>query len=731
MPLQWLLPGWAWPLLLLAAVACVLWSRRIYATTTPAPSPGVRRLLLSLRVAACLLVLAALARPLLVVQRDHQDRAVVAIVLEDSGSMALVDSPPQPSRWQQAVMLAAEVDSALALASEHCEVVVMRGNGRNALRETDLASAVIDTPRAVGSDLAFLVSQTQQQLLARPLRGIVVLTDGHSDDTRITVGVSGVPIWFVGIGDLVGPPDRRIVDLRYPDVVHEREPLVIEVLVGQEAVGTTVEDSLVVRLWHEGDIVNEMAGRAADVTRWELRWTPQEAGLAVLDVEVVPFVNERFRANNRTTIAVDVQKERARLLLLGATAGWDGRFLAQAALFEPRVSLSIVRVGPSGPVFADSLTAWRAPLTAADWSRDWDGVILAGPPGELLPDGGDALSRAVADGVGLLMIGVSAGSGPATRFWTSPLAAVAPVTGVDEAPRFGEYPVVCSGDARVHPLLADLNAAFSESSLPPLRALMPVRPRSGAEMLLTSGGRPVLVAGDPRQGRVLWFGGSPLWELAFWQRSGGDPVAETLGRRLLRRMAVWTALGDQAGGVTLLGQRMVVEEGEPLDVAVRWRDLRGDAVVGHGVSVEVSGNGQPGRQYGLVPDPTRPGVSVGSLPPLAPGRWDLVPRGDGDPEVVGAARQIVVTRTEREHKQVRQDRRTLRQIAARLEGVAFDSSVQEDRDRLLADLGNLDLRPDRTPQWSRYELMAGWGWLGAVTALLGAEWLIRRRRGLL
>jgi hypothetical protein len=456
----------------------------------------------------------------------------------------------------------------------------------------------------------------------------------------------------------------------------------------------------------------------------------------VLEVEVEALDNERFPANNRATLAVDVQKDRARVLLLAPLPGWDVRFLAQAARREPRLSLTVVRPGPSGPVLADSLSAWRPPVTAEQWLEAWDGVVLVGPPGSWLPDAGSELARAVERGLGLCVLAGDVASDLRARAWPVPLLRLLPVETLGDRMRAGEFFPAAAPGAPRHPVLAGIthgpDAEVSLAGLPPLRRLQPARPRPGGEVLLTAGeDQPLLVASGSGQRRVLWFGGRRLWEQAFWQLPAQTEAGDHPGRRLLRQLLLWTALGDQEEGIALLGQRLVYEEGEALPVAARWRDLRGEAVTGRELAVEVAPvEGGPERSFSLRPDPARPGVATTELPPLPPGRWRLTPRS-ADGAEQGTPREIVITRAERERAQVQQDRRNLRQTADRLGGSYHDAGRPADLDRLLADLATLDLAPVPVLRQDRHEPAASWPWLAAAVALLGAEWLLRRRHGLL
>ncbi len=738
MDLQWLLPGWIWPLLVLAAAGSVWWARRTYAGTVPTPPPAARRLLVGLRTLTCLLVLIAVARPLLIRMQAMQEPAVVAVVVEDSASMALRDRTDGPDRWSQAWSLTARIDSLIAAQGQDAELATFQGNGRLSLVARDLAEARVDTPRAVGTDLPALVAQARQQFLGQPLRAVIVIGDGHSESLAATSAGGAAPLHLVGVGDVRGPADRYLADLRYPDAVHRGEPLTVEVSVGQRwGAETSGSDSLRVWLRHAGEVVAAFTAPAGDLVRRELVWTPEETGLAVLEVEVAPLDNERFPGNNRATLAVDVQKDRARMLLLAPLPGWDVRFVAQAVRRESRLQLTVVRPGPTGPVLADSLTAWEPPASAEAWLDAWDGVVLVGPPGAWLPDAGFELAKAVTQGLGLCVLAGDVASDYRARPWSVPLLRLLPVETTGDRMRSGEFFPAPTAAAPRHPVLAGVthgpDAGSALAGLPPLRRLQPARARAGAEVLLVVGQeQPLLAATRPGTGRVLWFGGRRLWEQAFWQLPAQDETGDHPGRRLLRQMLLWTALGDQESGISLLGQRLVYEEGEPLPVAARWRDMRGEPVTGRDLVVELSpAGGGAARTFTLRPDPARPGISAADLPPLPPGRWQLTPgAGDGSGET-GEPRDIVVTRAERERAQVQQDRRNLRQTADRLGGVYHDAGRPDDVDRLLNSLAGLDLESAAATRQDRHEPAAGWPWLAAAVALLAAEWLLRRRHGLL
>ena len=137
------------------------------------------------------------------------------------------------------------------------------------------------------------------------------------------------------------------------------------------------------------------------------------------------------------------------------------------------------------------------------------------------------------------------------------------------------------------------------------------------------------------------------------------------------------------------------------------------------------------RTFALTPVATEPGLSRLELPPLQPGRYTVQLDAAGDPPVSGPVADLLVTDSSVERTQVLQDRRRLEQLAARGAGAYGDlgqpGEVQRLGDRLLA----LDWAGVEDRQRLRFDLWSGWPFLTAVLLLLGCEWFLRRRHGLL
>jgi hypothetical protein len=254
----------------------------------------------------------------------------------------------------------------------------------------------------------------------------------------------------------------------------------------------------------------------------------------------------------------------------------------------------------------------------------------------------------------------------------------------------------------------------------------------------------LLVLGGEATGRTAWFAGRNLWELAFWDRSEVRPGAsvdrtgsdDTLGKRLLRNLLVWTATGEENSGLVFTGRQAVFQEGERISLAAQWRDMRGMPVTDRKLSLQLrqvdagADTGQV-RTFSLSRRDGTAGLAEVVLPPLPPGRYSVQLVGEGNPPVLGREESLVVSGHSIESTQVRMDRRRLVQIAARGRGDFHLASSAGDRTQLLDDLLALDWTGENMILRNRLDIWSGWPFLVLMTVLLGWEWFLRRRNGLL
>lgn len=745
MELAWTIPLYLGPVLVVFVVAAGLWTRRHYLSTVPRASAPRRRLLTGLRVAAVTILIWALAGPSLLRIGGRDVDPSVVVVVEDSASMALRDAPGGSSRWSWAARLSATLDSLLTDLAPGADVLHLRGNGLSPTRPWDRAAEGAE-PTGRGTDLGGLVGGLAREWADRSLRAVVVLTDGHetaaAPDRNGLAPAGGVEAILVGMGDPEGPPDLRLRDLRYPDAAFRGDEVVVEAAVDLRMMSGDGSREISVHLVQAGDTLATATAAPApgdESVHLELSFEARAQGLNLYDLIVTPDDNERYLANNRSSLAIAVRQERSRLLLLAGRPGWNVRALANAAAMEPRLTLDVAYPGPDGFMLADSSAAWRQPADVAGWQA-WDGVVLAGTTGLDGAVDWRALASAVRAGLGLLVLPPSGAVGSPDG-----LADILPVTGVASMTAGRWRPVVVDGIVN-HPLLSYLDVSPGESpfvDLPPLERLAGVVAAPEAVALLSArpvrggqGDMPLLLTTEADAGAVTWFSSPDLWSLYFWQPARGrSGTSEHPAARLARNLLVWTAMGRSLSGVTIAGHRNLYREGEAITLETQGRDMRGEGR-GQPVSLRLlrpdGGPDDAARTFRLEDVPGRPGRSRTTLPPLPPARYEVQPVYAGTDSAAGPARPFLVVPSSLEEMQTWQDHRHLRVLARAWDGHAISATDGDRAAAALSDaLARVDWSPVRVDRNEDLSLWAGWPLLLLVVALLGLEWIIRRAEGML
>jgi hypothetical protein len=755
MAIQWSVPSWLWPLLLVLAAGAVVYTVVMYRRTGPDPGPSLRRVLVVLRAAALGLLVLAVAGPVTSCLRPRLQPAELLLVVEDSASMALAADPAgsgTTGRWDVALAALARVDSVFARSRPEVRRTWLRGNGLQPLQEFEPGDGAVLPPTRQGTSLTALARRLRERAAGRPVRAVVLVSDGaeterDAQEAALANAVAALPLRVLGVGPGDGLVDRALVDVRHAETAYVGQEVAVDFTVTQSppvpgaGVVVTLSDP-------DGIVAADTMLADGPVLPGRLTFRPRAEGLLPLRLEASPLANERFPGNNSVSFVVDVRRDRLRVLVVAGAPGWDVRFLAVAAAAEPRLALTVAYPAARGLVLADSLQPWRPPRTAAAWAA-WEAVVLTGWSGNDAGLDWASLGEAVNGGLGLLVLpssSVGPAGGPVAVAPPAALAALLPVVAAPWRWEPGARFAAPTAAGARHPVLdgiAESQAGTALAALPPWREIVRVSAGAGATTLLEGvapgggTGLPALVVAPRGQGRTAWFGVRHVWEWAFWERPGGQGGGrEQPARRTLRNLLVWLAGGDGNAGLGFAARPGAWQEGQPVRIAARWLDLRGEPVTDRLPHLELRPAG-PGadttavRTFELEAVPGVPGDSVVEVAALAPGRYGVRLVARGEPPVAGARAELLVTATSVETAQVRQDRSRLQQLASRAGGTYRDLAGSGSLAELEAELLALDWSGIEDRQRRRLDLGSGWPIIIVVTLLLGAEWFLRRRHGLL
>ncbi|MBK9035988.1 MAG: hypothetical protein IPL61_32860 [Myxococcales bacterium] len=734
-----------------AAIAALGWRASRGAT------PLRRAAMVSLRAGAAVIALVVFLEPAIELRQVAREPNRVAILVDDSRSMALHDRAGGPTRTERVrALLDASTDALAAWRKDHQLDVYTFSD---VVAPTSLEGVARTPATGEASLLRKALEAIRARYDGRDLAGMVVLSDGAATG-EFSEG-EGV------MGDFLRSLDTRVhtVWTARPGL---RDVAVQRVLADEFAfVRTVVRLEAVIRstgyparrvqvsLAADGKVerqkwVDLPADGTATVT---FEVTPPRVGRYLYEIAVPVAGDEAVDANNTRAFVVRVIRDKIRVLQVAGAPAWDVRALRAMLEDNPNVDLIsffILRTQDDIALVPNdemSLIPFPTRELFEEQLPSFDVIVLQNF--EFLPYGiGDYLDNIrsyVEGGGGLAMLGgdMSFSSG---GYHGTPVAAALPVElaepwGAGDLIDTARFAPELTDAGKTHPVTA-LRYATADNvaawkALPELEGVnrvlgakpdatvLAVHPR-----LRTARGAPmpVIVAGDYGQGRTLAITTDSLWRYGFVAagRPGDDGRAygklwENAIRWLiqdpdLRNLHIDSDAVEYAPRATVrLTARLLGRDYQPLakgKVAVTWKrgaDPATATPVG-ATSITVGDDG----------------TGTYDLRGLAPGAYRIEATAEVSGRVITAGDIFLVRDTSVELDEPAGVPGTLEKIALATGGRALGPV-----DSLPAVL-NFDLpRVVRVDQRADVELWSRPGLLALALLLLGLEWLLRQRSGYL
>ncbi len=592
-------PTWVIGALALAAIGVSAYSfRRV---------SGLSRVqgttLFALRLVALLIVVGCLLRPTLVVSTAVAQRNVLAVLLDDSRSMALRDVDDEARA------------AAVGRTFSDSSALVRALADRFALRFYRFGADVRPATGASGlqtlgtrTDLAAALDGARQELAGTPVAGIVIVTDGADnaggdlDASLLALRARKVPVYAVGVGLERFPRDVAIERVALPARPLVGSNLLIDVTLRLRGVGG---ERLTLTAESDGRMVASetvtLPGRE-ETMRTRLRLTELLPGNHRITVRAAALERETVAENNEAHGMVQVRGGPDRILYMEGEPRPELGFIRRAIATDTALQLvtllrsaekKFLRLG-----VRDSLELAGGFPTSRQELFAYRGIILGSIEASFFtPDQLRMLADFVSQrGGGLLAIGGRAALAEG-GFRGTPLAEVLPIA-LDRSPREAEDPAV---ELRVRPTIAGLSQpalqlALTDSasvrkwdSLPPItivNSLGSLRP--GATAYLTgrregeSVDQPILAAQRFGRGTATVFSPQDSW---LWKMHADVAVEDvshvTFWRQLARSL---TEESPERTEIAVMPAR--VAPGEPVELRARvadeqYLDVNDASVVAH------------------------------------------------------------------------------------------------------------------------------------------------------
>jgi len=711
--------------------------------------------LVGLRLAVAALVLLAMLRPTVVRTEIKRQSATLIVLLDRSRSMTVRDALGDKSRWEMLRETLADAGGELGRLADDFELKAYTFDaGLNSLEVEGGEIALPEKPDGEQTAIGHALEEALQREAGKRLLGVVLLSDGAQrayaprdlppQTAAARLKAQGCPLFTLALGQSVGlgqAQDVAVTELLVNPSVFVKNELPVAATV--RADGYAGSDIPVELLFETAAGKMEVVAReklkaTADgkPLAVRLRYAPELPGEYKLTLRVAEQPGELVTTNNELSTFVNVLKGGLNVLYLeGAPPRVEQKFLGRALAASPDIHVDFPRP-PIDPA--------RPETRPGDLSERFEPgkyeVYILGDLDAKAFEGTEDLERlaeAVERGAGLLALGGFHSFGPG-GYATAPLADVLPV----KMDRFARQSldgtirtdVHLTGKLTMRPTrvgllhFALLLAGGREenlalwSRLPPLTGANRFREVKPGALVLAEAqnGAPLLVADTYGNGRVMAFAGDSTWR---WWLKGH----EAAHKRLWRQVVLWLARKDQAtdGNVWVRLPKRRYAPGSRVEFTVGAQSPSGDPLPDAQFKAEV-----------VLPDGKRRPV-------------DLVRQGD---ERIGSFRD---TQTDGDYAiEVTATHEDLPAGNARSRFLVFEQDLELDNaaadedslESLAAMTGGESLAPEQLPalierlatQTEHLEIERetkktfwdSWPFLLLVVGLLGVEWFLRKRWGL-
>ncbi|MFZ4721604.1 MAG: hypothetical protein ACOYMI_00470 [Phycisphaerales bacterium] len=596
----------------------------------------------------------------------------------------------------------------------------------------DMASAEALGP--IESDrtlIASVLGQWLDRAGARPIGGVILVTDGRSQDavdetTRQRLGSMSAPLIAIPLGDERGTQDRAITEIEHPQRAFPRDQVPVSVVIRNP---TTDPVKVVLRERVSGVVLDERTVERDGSGRDQITLTGSRQTAGKGDWEVV-LISDRADAdasNDRREIQVDFMDRPLRVLFVDGWPRWEYRYLKNLLLRESGLESSVMLLSADRD-FAQEGTAPLARLPAnAEEFAAFDVVILGDVPGSYLDE---ARQKALRDmvatrGTGLLWIG---GPRSTPGSWKGfSLEDTLPFTEAGDLPRWDEpvtmlptematrvgllrlgdrdepWPAVLGADGEPWARLEWAQRVERRNLKPTVETWATVSGRDARETL------PVVMSMRFGAGMVTYVATDETWR---WRHGRGETLPERFWIQIIRHLARQSLRADQnAPAIEVDPVRVAVDQ--PTRVVV---DGLGDATLETVVVEAERSDGSEVVEIRLQPQDM--GRYAGSWAPPAEGAWRIrAARGAG----WTATEAMVEVRSEQpEQVDTTPDHALLQGLVSATNGRMIRA---QDASQLAAVIPSRSItvrQPIQRPLWDRWPLYA------LVVTLLATEWMGRR-----
>ena len=350
------LPGLLITVLIVVLIVATIWA---YRSTQGRIRRGFRGFLIFLRTVALCLLAFCLLKPFLTIYQSNPDDSYLLVMVDRSKSMQITDSIDSAPRLRRVNdLLFAENEGLLEKLNTKFKVRLFAFD-TTAKRIPD---AALTRAEGESTDIPQALNEALDDLQGIPLSGAVLLTDGvdrsGTDIAKFAMQIRErkLPIHTVGVGSEEGNPDLEIVKLDVPRTAEEDFPVEIWATVQRKGFnGKKVN----LQLTSNGRILKTEPVDMDEGSSWIpqigptdttsdvktkrvlLKFTPRQAGTQKFEVHAALEETEAVPQNNTKTFLLKVAPtKRVKILFVDGRPRLEFGFIKRTLKKDPNIQLT-------------------------------------------------------------------------------------------------------------------------------------------------------------------------------------------------------------------------------------------------------------------------------------------------------------------------------------------------------------------------------------------------------
>ena len=308
-------------------LAAVVLSCFVYRKTVPPVSRGVRYLLMFIRAMVVILVILLLFEPILSLTRKRQEKPVVAVLVDNSASMGLIDQKiNRPKELHKVLNTELFKKSSNKFEIEFYEFSYQLSDKINA--PPDSVQYTGD-----GTDIQGSLRQLKEKLAERYFAAVLLITDGADnlgENPARYVSAYGIPIYPIAIGDPSEQKDLIVSNYATNEIVYSGTKVPVDVFIKSSGfkekripVNLTIQNKTI-----DSKVVT-LSGSSLE-QKMRFHFIPDEEGFYKYEIKLPQLEGELTHLNNMKSFYVKVLKSKMKVLLIAGGPSADFRFLKRA-----------------------------------------------------------------------------------------------------------------------------------------------------------------------------------------------------------------------------------------------------------------------------------------------------------------------------------------------------------------------------------------------------------------